>query len=290
MKVCYRCGFGFEEMGWLCPSCGESPKMLDGFPAFSPGLAAEDGAGFRSEYFADLANLEAHNFWFRARNRLIIWALRRYFPLARSLLEIGCGTGFVLSGIEAEIPALKLFGSEVHSNGLRLAAQRVPTSQFFQMDARHIPFAGEFDVIGAFDVLEHILQDEEALTAMFKAVRSGGGVILTVPQHPFLWSRQDEYACHVRRYTLAELKIKVERAGFTVTRTSSFVSVLLPVLAIARWRKRGPTQEFDPMAELRIAGVANTLMEKALDFEQALIQLGVSFPLGGSLLMVAGKK
>jgi len=132
-------------------------------------MTPEHPGGFRPEYFADLAVLEAHNFWFRARNRLVIWALRKYFAGARSLLEIGCGTGFVLSGIAAEFPALKLSGSEIHSSGLRFAAQRVPNSSFFQMDARHIPFSEEFDVIGAFDVLEHVEEDEDVLAGMYRA-------------------------------------------------------------------------------------------------------------------------
>lgn len=262
--------------------------MINGFLSFASNNA-EDNAGFRSEYFAELANLEARNFWFRARSQLIMWALRRYFPNANSLLEIGCGTGFVLSGIADALPHLKLSGSEIQSAGLEFAAERAHTSRLFQMDARLIPFEEEFDVIGAFDVLEHIHEDEEVLSRMHQAVCKGGGVILTVPQHPFLWSRQDEYACHVRRYTLPELRTKVERAGFVVEKALSFVSLLLPLLMLARFRKRKPLAEFDPLEELKITGVANTLLEKALTVERALIRLGVTFPAGGSLLLVAKK-
>ena len=289
MKVCPGCGFGFERAGWECPRCGRAPAVIGGFLSFAPYLAQDGGAGFRPEYFAQLASLEARNFWFRARNRLIVWGLRRYFPQARSFLEIGCGTGFVLSGIAAELPALKLSASEFHASGLRFAAGRVAAAEFFQMDARHIPFCEEFDVIGAFDVLEHVQEDETVLAAMFKAARPGGGVILTVPQHPALWSRQDEYACHVRRYTVAELKIKVERAGFVVARTSSFVSLLFPLMLMVRFVKRQPARQFDPLDELRITGRTNAVLERLLDFERALIRLGVSFPFGGSLLTVARK-
>jgi SAM-dependent methyltransferase len=288
MKLCYKCGSKIERADWQCPYCRESPKMINGFLSFAPNNA-ENNVGFRLEYFAELANLEARNFWFRARNQLIMWALRRYLPNAKSFLEIGCGTGFVLSGIADALPNLKLSGSEIYSAGLAFAAGRANTSTFFQMDARHIPFEEEFDVIGAFDVLEHIQEDERVLSRMHRAVCKGGGAILTVPQHPFLWSRQDEYACHVRRYTLAELKTKVERAGFVVEKALSFVSLLLPLLMIARFRKRKPLAEFDPLEELRITGVKNTLLEKALTFERALIKLGVSFPAGGSLLLVVKK-
>jgi SAM-dependent methyltransferase len=288
MKLCYKCGFKFERIDWECPSCRGNPTTINGFPAFSPDNA-EDSSGFRPEYFSELAKLEERNFWFRARNHLIIWAIRRYLPEAQNFLEIGCGTGFVLSGIADALPHLKLFGSEVYSAGLAFAAERAKTSTFFQMDARHIPFEEEFDVIGAFDVLEHIQEDKRVLSAVHQAVCKGGGVILTVPQHPFLWSGQDEISCHVRRYTLAELRTKVEGAGFVVVKILSFVSLLLPLMMIARFRKRYPIEDSDPFEELKITGLANLLLEKTLALERVLIQLGVSFPAGGSLLLVAKK-
>ena len=51
----------------------------------------------------------------------------------------------------------------------------MPEARFFQMDARNIPFENEFDVIGVFDVLEHIEEDEIVFSQIFRAVKSGGG-------------------------------------------------------------------------------------------------------------------
>ena len=288
MKLCRKCGSRIEDIDWRCPSCGDNPGMINGFIAFAP-EEAQSNPGFKPEYFEALSKLEEGNFWFRARNRLITWALRRQFPAAESFFEIGCGTGFVLSAIAETCPGLRLFGSEIYSTGLEVAAKRVGKATFFQMDARNIPFAEEFDVIGAFDVLEHIHEDEKVLSCMYQATRARGGLILTVPQHPFLWSRQDEHACHVRRYTSSEIRSKVERAGFTVTQISSFVSLLLPLLAAARLRNRRVADEFDPLEELRMGRAANAVLERIMDLERLLIQLGVSFPAGGSLL-VAGTK
>jgi SAM-dependent methyltransferase len=262
--------------------------MINGFIAFAP-EEAESNPGFKAEYFGALSELEEGNFWFKARNRLITWALRRHFPAAENFFEIGCGTGFVLSAIAETCPSLRLFGSEIYSTGLEVAAKRVREATFFQMDARNIPFSEEFDVIGAFDVLEHIHEDEKVLSRVYQAARAGGGLILTVPQHPFLWSRQDEQACHVRRYTSSEIRSKVELAGFTVTQVSSFVSLLLPLLAVARLRNRKVAGEFDPLEELRIGRATNAVLERVMDFERALIRLGVSFPAGGSLLVVGTK-
>jgi SAM-dependent methyltransferase len=186
---------------------------VNGYLSFAP-EQARSSEGFQPHHFAELAQAEAGNFWFRSRNRLIIWALQRFFPKARNFLEIGCGTGFVLAGLAEANPNLEMSGSEIYSTGLGYAADRVKCAALFQMDARDIPFESEFDVIGAFDVLEHIEEDEAVLEQVFRAVTPGGGIMLTAPQHRFLWSQQDEYACHVRRYEAKELSNKVEKAGF----------------------------------------------------------------------------
>src|SRR5262245_59889697 len=172
---------------------------MEGYPAFAPELARA-AAGFDPAHFSELAELESRNFWFRARNRLIAWALARHCPGAKRFLEVGCGTGYVLSGLAAALPGLDVTGSEVAAEGLGFAARRVPRAKLIQMYARRIPFRDEFDVVGAFDVIEHIEEDRSVLRAMRETLVPGGSLLLTVPQHPFLWSQYDERAHHVRRY------------------------------------------------------------------------------------------
>src|SRR6266496_642137 len=112
MRLCSRCNKPLNHASRQCPFCLYEPERLDGYLAFAPELA-EKSEGFEADYFATLAELEADNFWFRSRNRLLIWALQRYFGEANSFMEIGCGTGFVLSGIREALPKLTLFGSEI---------------------------------------------------------------------------------------------------------------------------------------------------------------------------------
>ena len=287
MKRCLSCGTTFLEE-WSCPKCSFAPVSLDGFLSFAPQLVHSDEFHNPIE-FAALAKVEAGNFWFRARNRLIVWAIRRYFDRSRKILEIGCGTGYVLSGLHEAFPDLMLSGSEVSSEGLGFAAQRVPNASLFQMDARHIPFRDEFDVVGAFDVLEHIQEDDQVLGEMRDAIRPGGGIVVTVPQHPFLWSAVDEVAGHVRRYRTRDLVGKISRAGLQVVRATSFVSLLLPLMMLSRLRGRKAPGDLVAHGELSLGPVANSVLEKALDAERALIRLGISLPAGGSLLIVAVK-
>ncbi len=285
MKFCISCEKTFQSQNWRCPQCSYEPELIDGRIAFAPELARE-GEGFEPEYFARLADQEAGNFWFRGRNRLLIWALERYFPEGQNMLEIGCGTGFVLSGLRTAFPKLTLSGSEVFSEGLGFAAARLPEVELFQMDARRIPFREEFDLIGAFDVLEHIEQDELVLSQMYEATRKGGGILVTVPQHRLLWSASDEFARHVRRYTAAELTKKVRNAGFEISRITSFVSLLLPLLMLSRIKQSLTSKAFDPDAELAVSGPINTSLEKIIAVERAMIRAGLSLPAGGSLLLV----
>jgi SAM-dependent methyltransferase len=286
MKLCGACGKCWDEEGHQCPFCFHEPERIDGFLAFAPELTHKS-EGFEADYFGRLYELEAGNFWFRSRNRLVVWAMRRYFPEATTFLEIGCGTGFVLSGIRSALPNLGLSGSEVLTAGLSFAAQRLPGIELFQMDARRIPFRDEFDVIGAFDVLEHIKQDEEVLSEMYQATRKGGGILVTVPHHPFLWSQIDDYSRHFRRYRSRELQDKAKRAGFDIVRLTSFVFALLPLLIISRFKERFVNEEFDPSSEFRMGRLTNAALEKIQDVERMMIRAGLSFPVGSSLLLVA---
>ena len=97
---------------------------------------------------------------------MIVWALQRYFPQAQNFLEIGCGTGFVLAAIEQAFPKISLYGSEIFSQGLNFAQERLSRTQLFQMDAPQISCENEFDAIAAFDVLEHIKEDDVVLAQM----------------------------------------------------------------------------------------------------------------------------
>lgn len=289
MKSCLVCQHTFNDTAWKCPSCGNDPVERGGFVSFAPDLAAQND-GFDPELFKRYAQVEAGNFWFTARNALLQGVMRRYFPNAARILEIGCGTGFVLANIRATYPAAQLNGSDIFTEGLSFAQQRVPSATLFQMDATAIPCREEFDLIGAFDVLEHIEDDAAALAQIHAACKAGGGVIFTVPQHPALWSRMDEYAHHKRRYTRAELLEKMRHAGFRVRYATSFVSLLLPVMWLSRVLQRNAPPVEDGMDPgLKIHPVVNAMFGAVMALERVLLALGITFPLGGSLLVVANK-
>jgi SAM-dependent methyltransferase len=284
MKLCFACEDRFESDEWTCPSCGYRPAVRNEIFQFAEDPASAQ-AGFKPEYFARLAAIEPGHFWFRARNALIQWALGKYFPNAESFFEIGCGTGYVLAGIRENFPPIGLVGSDIFVDGLAFAKARLPGVEFYQMDARSIPFEREFDVVGAFDVLEHLVEDNKALAQMFNATRPGGGLLVTVPQQRYLWSASDEHAMHQRRYGSAELRQKVQAAGFQIERITSFNSLLFPLMVLSRMQQKRD-QEFQPWRELEISPTLNRILESILKLERLLIEKGISFPVGGSLLLI----
>jgi SAM-dependent methyltransferase len=283
VKVCLACDTKFAAPEWRCPVCGSSPET-NGFLRF-----CDTGAdSYHAELFEVLERVEDENFWFRSRNRLIQWALKRYFPNTRSLVEVGCGTGYVLAGLRDAYPSIELTGVELFSEGLRIAARRVPDAALLQADARRLPFEEEFDVAAVFDVLEHIDEDMTVLQQLARVLKPGGGLLVTVPQHPWLWSSADDAAAHQRRYTRTDLERKIRDAGFELVRMTSFVSLLLPAMAAVR-RPRRADDEYEFANEFRTGPQVNRALEAVMALERALIRAGASLPAGGSLLAVARK-
>ena len=272
-------------LGWQCPACGHVIAQTEGIATFAPELA-DTISGFDPKAFDELAELEAEHFWFVARNQLIVGLVTKFFPEARRFLEIGCGTGFVLRAIAGSRRWERLIGSELHPAGLAHARKRLPSqAEFVQMDARDIPAVGVFDLTGAFDVVEHIADDEAVLRGLRAATQTGGGCIVAVPQHPWLWSRADEVAHHVRRYRRGELEGKLRRNGFEVLFSSSFTALLLPFMAASRLARNNKHGDQDAY-EFRLSPTANRVFLEILRAEVRMTLGGVRWPAGGSRIVV----
>ncbi|MCH9013739.1 MAG: class I SAM-dependent methyltransferase, partial [Proteobacteria bacterium] len=153
------------------------------------------------QVYARMAELEDRHWWFAARRRILTEVLARLvaLPAAPRLLEAGCGTG-------GNLAMLSRFGEvaafEPDAEARRKAQEK---SGFDVRDGRlpgDIPFEpGRFDLVAAFDVLEHVEDDLASLRALHAQLRPGGSALITVPAFEFLWSRHDERHHHWRRYT-----------------------------------------------------------------------------------------
>lgn len=234
--------------------------------------------------------MEASHWWFRARNKILLWILSSKIKPKTNYLEVGCGTGFVLEAVSQAFPWLQLEATEYFDAGLSVARQRTPSCRFREMDALTMNERDQYACIGCFDVLEHIPNDEKVIANFFQALHSSGTLILTVPQHQWLWSAADDFAHHMRRYSRREIKTKLRRVGFRVAYVSSFVSLLLPLMIAQRCSgPRNANEKFTINDILDVNPLLNQVLYATMLIEFALLRLGIRFPAGGSLVVIASK-
>ena len=291
MKHCPNCAREIVGEPWVCSSCTWRAPIREGITLLSE-VPEGRNENYDPVYFEQLAALEGNHFWFRSRNDLIENFAKRYLRSRSNYLEIGCGTGFVLRHLRRSFSQWTISASELHYTGLLFARHRVPEGvQFMQLNAQALPFRTEFDVIGAFDVIEHIQDDRGVLRQIHQALMPGGHVLMTVPQHMWLWSRYDEIGCHFRRYSRAELRKKLREAGFEIVHEASFNSFLIPAMFLSRLISfRRQSSDVDVLEELKLSRVANAVLGVILRMEVLLTtRLDIDWPAGGSRIVLARK-
>ena len=152
-------------------------------------------------------------------------------PAGDRVLEVGAGTG-------ANLPLLAGWGAVTALEPDRFAADHLLRTYDVEVVRGAVPAAppealGEFHLIAALDVLEHIEDEAGALAFIGGRLRPGGWLLITVPAFGFLWSSHDDRLHHRRRYRLSELVAKVDAAGLAVAYGSYFNFLLfLPALAV----------------------------------------------------------
>ncbi len=176
-----------------------------------------------------LAALEDHHWWYRERRALLAGQLRGLRPgLALDVGAAGGGNTRVLRAAGWQAAALE-YGME----GAEVAAGRGLVT--LRADATALPIRSEsLDLVVAFDVLEHIIDDDRAVAEVSRTLRPGGRFLVAVPCDPRLWSAHDEAVGHVRRYTRATLTALLLRAGFSLGPMHSWNVLLRPVVALRR--------------------------------------------------------
>lgn len=248
-------------------------------------------ASFHPEQFRLLREVEDHHFWFVARREVVLKVLRRFVPHTAELnvLEIGCGTGNVLR-CSQQSTRWHLTGMDIHAAALETCREdlNIPLVAASALD---LPFRQCWDVIGLFDVLEHIDDDQAVLDGCRATLHPGGRLALTVPAFPFLWSSFDVTACHRRRYRRKTLVAKLGRAGFEIERATYFMCSLLPLVYVFRklrdrFRRSSAARSDELPIEVRTPGVVNAPLLGLLRFEGQILQ-HVDLPFGVSLLVVA---
>jgi SAM-dependent methyltransferase len=233
--------------------------------------------------YADMARVQDTHWWYRAR-RHILSSVIAALPLTKraQILEIGCGPGGNLAMLEqfGDVCALEPYGP---------AADIARSRGNWLIKAGHLPaaldFEGLFDLIAAFDVIEHVEQDVAALAALGTRLGPQGRLVMSVPACPWLWSAHDVRNHHFRRYTRAQLVTRLQEAGFEIERMTYFNSLLFPLIAAVRLLQN--LLKISSGAEESTPGpLANKILETIFRAEAGLLKR-INFPVGVSLLAVA---
>ena len=182
--------------------------------------------------------LEAQHWWFVARRKVIAALVKRHLSDRHqaTILEAGCGSGGNLQmlGQFGHVDAFEYDGPAREQarakSGLDIRFGALP---------QELPFDDRrYDLIGLFDVLEHVEADTASLAALGARLADGGKILVTVPAFPTLWSKHDERHHHFRSYTRASLAKVAAEAGLQVCYSSYFNFFLFPVAVAARAVKR----------------------------------------------------
>ncbi|NJC05108.1 SAM-dependent methyltransferase [Sphingomonas kaistensis] len=181
-----------------------------------------------------MAELDQRHWWYRARRKVLAQLIARVVrPRPNSkILEVGCGTGH-------NFPMLDIFGSvdaiEVDPAARAMAEMRlgrpIGSSPLPALDG---VADASYDLIGSFDVIEHIADDRAALAGIARCLKPGGKFVMTVPAHQWMWSAHDVVNHHQRRYSKSSLKALVDCSPLKLEKIGYLNSFLLPVAIAAR--------------------------------------------------------
>ncbi len=179
--------------------------------------------------------LEERHWWYKERRAHIAREARRLGRPGRAI-EIGAAGG----GNSRELMRLgwDVLATEYLASGVRIAHDRgVPA---IQADGRCLPVRdASFDLLVAYDVLEHIDDDNLAAAELTRVLKPGGMALIAVPCDMKLWSEHDVASGHFRRYDRAGLTTLIEKAGLRIESVRSWNVLLRPAMAIHRRSCRG---------------------------------------------------
>jgi SAM-dependent methyltransferase len=239
-----------------------------------------------AELQAMLATDERH-WWYRGRRRVIRAVLDDVpLPPGARILDAGCGSGRMLdelacygrvSGIDVSDAAAEAARARGHEDVRVGPLETLPWED------------DTFDLVTAFDVIEHTPDDRGTLRELRRVTRPGGRALITVPAYQRLFSAHDVVNHHYRRYARPSLLAAAREAGWAAGRTTYFNSVLLAPAAAVRLAQRRRRNEPKAGSDLALTPPRmNGVLELPMRAEAAWLRRGRRLPAGLSLLAVLG--
>jgi SAM-dependent methyltransferase len=183
--------------------------------------------------------------WYVARSELLHTVLGPYVGTPDRLLDVGSADGPSVGWVDAP-----------HKVSLDLDPRGLRPPSGVCGSVLSLPFAdGTFEVVSAFDVIEHCDPEDVALRELHRVLEPGGRLLASVPAYQWAWSDHDVANGHQRRYTRARIVAALESAGFDVVRATYGFASVFP-LFVAERAVRGLRHRLRPS---RAAGPADVV-------------------------------
>lgn len=238
--------------------------------------------------YQDMLKIQEKHWWFAGRRALIEAIVKSVSGSRKNLeiLEVGAGVG-------GNYELLSRFGSVELAEPHDRSRERLehmfgkPAFQLLLPDTSEIE-GRRFDLIGMFDVLEHVEYDRDALAALLRHLKPNGRIIVTVPAYMMIWSEHDVEHHHFRRYTRRHLEDVVQRSGGRIDRIGYFNTLLFPAIAALRLASKclpGSSSKQDRMPAYAVNYILRHIFER-----EAAISSRLSLPFGVSLYCTISAK
>lgn len=218
------------------------------------------------------------HWWYVAREWMMEPVFAGAVPADAVALEIGSADGPSTAWLRAR--AGHRIATDIDPSGLRPGDVCA--------DAVALPFrAGSFDVVAAFDVIEHVERPGDALREIRRVLRPDGVLLLSVPAYEWAWTHLDDRAGHHRRYTRDRLRSELEDAGFECQRITHAFMGTFPLFAVDRGRSRLTGASAAGTADGDPAGWVRRLLLRLGRLDARLLARGVQLPFGSSIFALA---
>ena len=247
------------------------------------------------EMYAEFVDVGDAHWWFDGRRQVVEAVLRQSLDAAppppagtrRQILDVGCGTGAMLGMLRqfGDVQGLEMYPDAIaacyatYGDEIPVQLGRIPED---------LPHDGSLDVVGAFDVVEHIEDDYGLVEHIYESVRPGGLFVATVPAFPILWGINDEMSHHIRRYRSDRMHDVLTSAGFEIERSTHFNTWLFPGAAAVRvGRRLIPAGRRSDKPDLSLTSPrVDKVLAKVFASERHALR-HVDLPVGVSLLTLA---
>lgn len=243
-----------------------------------------------SAYYYQYYEQERAHWWFKIRGQIIRDQLELLdLPSNSKILNIGAAT-------YKSTELLDNFGHvtsiEFDEDCCKFVREKL-NKQIQEGSILDLKFENNyFDLVCAFDVIEHVEDDDTAIKEMQRVCKQDGILFITVPAFKFLWSKHDEINHHYRRYRLKELKKQVRRRSLKIMYSSYFNTILFPFISLFRFylnifKKNAETKsDFDNFDSKNLS---NNVFAFLFNLERPLLKKRLCFPFGVSCLILCKK-